>query len=466
MEGPRSGGEVPGSLVGELRPFATQEVPRVPIPTDVLPGRRLPKPVQQFLRTEASGGIVLLGAALVAVLWANSPWQAGYTTLWHTDVSLGVGRYVLREDLQHWVNDALMAIFFFVVGLEIKQELIQGSLRDPRVASMPAIAALGGMVVPALVYVAVTAGGAGAKGWGIPMATDIAFAVGVVALVGTRVPPALRVFLLTLAIVDDIGAIIVIGFFYSSGVRPGFLGLAALIVLAIVVVNRAGVVWTAPYIALGGALWLATYVSGVHATIAGVVLGLLTPARRFVPATVARGWASDLEDDPSAADLATMTRLAQHSVSPAERLGHILHPWSSFLVVPVFALANAGVTIKHDSFSAPGAVAVAAGVMLGLVAGKTAGIAGAAWLAHRLGVARLPEDTSWPMLVAVAGVAGIGFTVSLFVAGLAFDVGPLQDAARLGVLAASVVAATAGGTALWWTAGHKRPADAEPPGPA
>ncbi len=416
-----------------------------------LPGRRLPTSVQRFLDTEAAGGIVLLVAAVVAFVWANSPWSAGYQALWHTEVSVGFGRYVLREDLQHWVNDALMAVFFFVVGLEIKQELVHGSLRDPRAAAMPAIAAVGGMVVPAAVYLAVTAGGEGARGWGIPMATDIAFAVGVVAVLGRGVPAALKLFLLTLAIVDDIGAIIVIGAFYSSGLRPGFLGLAALVVLAILAVNRAGVVWTVPYVVLGAALWLATFVSGVHATIAGVVLGLLTPTVNFVPATVARGWAADLADEPTAAELVTMTRLAQHAVSPAERIAHALHPWTSFLVVPVFALANAGVTLRRDAFDAPGAVAVTAGVMLGLVLGKTAGIAGAAWLGHRLGVARLPENSTWGMVVATAAVAGIGFTVSLFVAELAFDAGPLQDSARLGVLAASLVAATVGGTALWWT---------------
>lgn len=416
-----------------------------------LPGRRLPKALQRFLDTEASGGIVLLIAALVAFVWANSPWSAGYQALWHTEVNVGLGRYVLREDLQHWVNDALMAVFFFVVGLEIKHEMVRGSLRDPRAAAMPAIAALGGMVVPALLFLAITAGGEGARGWGIPMATDIAFAVGVVAVVGRRVPASLKLFLLSLAIIDDIGAIIVIGAVYSSDLRPAFLGLAALIVLVILAVNRAGVLWTVPYLVLGASLWLATFTSGVHATIAGVVLGLLTPARASVPVTVARGWAADLADEPTASELATMTRLVRHAVSPAERIAHALHPWTSFGVVPVFALANAGVMIRRDAFDAPGAVALTIGVMLGLVVGKTAGIAGAAWLAARLGVARLPEGATWGMVVAIAVVAGIGFTVSLFVAELAFDAGPLQDSAKIGVLAASLLAATIGGTALWLT---------------
>ena len=413
-----------------------------------VPGRRLPRPVRDFLDTEASGGILLLAAAVVALVWANSPWSASYESLWHTDVTVNFGRYVLEGDLHHWVNDALMVVFFFVVGLEIKEELVHGKLRDPRTAAMPAIAALGGMVVPALLYVLVTAGGDGARGWGIPMATDIAFAVGVVALLGNRVPSSLKLFLLTLAIVDDIGAIIVIGAFYSSGIQPQFLGAGAGIIFVIVLLNRAGIVWLAPYIVLGAALWLVTYASGVHATIAGVILGLLTPARKLVPASLAREWANDLEDEPSADELRAMTKLARHSVSPAERIAHVLHPWSSFLVIPIFALANAGVSIKADAFDTAGAAAVTGGIMLGLVGGKILGIAGAAWLGTRLGVARLPDGATWPMMIAIAAVAGIGFTVSLFVAELAFAGGPLQDAAKIGVLAASTVAAVIGGVIL------------------
>jgi NhaA family Na+:H+ antiporter len=415
---------------------------------DRLPGRRMPRAVQEFLHTEASGGVLLFSAALVALVWANSPWSAAYETLWHTDVRVNLGRYALEGDLHHWVNDALMTIFFFVVGLEIKRELVEGELRDPRTAAMPAIAALGGMVVPALLFVLLNAGGEGARGWGIPMATDIAFAVGVVALLGSRVHPSLKLFLLTLAIVDDIGAIVVIGLFYSSGLEFQFLAAAAAVVLAIVGLKRAGVVYLPFYIALGAALWLVTYASGVHATIAGVALGLLTPAQRLLPTSVAKEWAADLDDVPNAQQMDQMTRLARHAVSPAERIAHALHPWSSFFIVPVFALANAGVSIKGDSFDAPGTAAVAGGVVLGLVLGKTLGIAGAAWIGARLGIARLPEGATWRMMFGISAVAGIGFTVSLFVAELAFEVGPLQDAAKLGVLAASTLAAIAGGTAL------------------
>ena len=412
------------------------------------PGRGVPRRLREFLATEASGGILLLAAAVVALAWANSPWSASYESLWHTDLTVNFGRYALEGDLHHWVNDALMVVFFFVVGLEIKHELVHGKLHDPRTAAMPALAALGGMVLPAALFLLVTAGGDGSRGWGIPMATDIAFAVGVVTLLGPRVPSSLKLFLLTLAIVDDIGAIIVIGAFYSSGLQPEFLGVAAAIVVVIVLLSRSGVVWLVPYLVLGAALWLATYASGVHATIAGVVLGLLTPARRLMAASVAREWANDLEDEPSAEDMQAMTRLARHSVSPAERIAHVLHPWSSFLIVPLFALANAGVPIRGDAFEGAGAAAVTGGVMLGLVVGKTLGITGAAWLGIRLGIARLPEGANWKMMFGIAAIAGIGFTVSLFVAELAYTDGSLRDAAKLGVLAASTVAAIIGGVAL------------------
>ena len=413
-----------------------------------LPGRRMPRVLRQFLETEAAGGIVLLVAAVVALVWANSPWSFSYETLWHTDLSVGLGRFVLVEDLRHWVNDGLMALFFFVVGLEIKRELVHGDLREPRVAAMPAIAALGGMVVPALLFLLVTVGGGGAKGWGIPMATDIAFAIGVVALLGSRVPASLKLFLLTFAIVDDIGAIVVIAVFYATDVQPVFLATAAGIVVVMLVLRRAGVVWTAPYVLLGVGVWLATHASGVHATIAGVALGLLAPARALSPAAVSREWARDLSDDPSPAELDAMNRLARTTVSPAERLEHLLHPWTSFVVVPLFALANAGVVIKADSFDSPATVGVTAGVVLGLVVGKLVGITAATWLAVRSGLGRLPEGATWAMVVGIAAIGGIGFTVSLFIAELAYEPGAIQDAAKLGVLGASTVAALLGAMLL------------------
>ena len=413
-----------------------------------LPGRRVPRVVRQFLDTEASGGVVLLAAAMVALVWANSPWSASYRTLWSTELTLGLGRYVLVEDLQHWVNDALMAVFFLVVGLEIKRELVHGDLRDRRAAAMPTIAAAGGMVVPALLYLLVTAGSGASRGWGIPMATDIAFAVGVMALLGPRVPASLKLFLLTLAIVDDIGAIVVIAVFYAGEIQPGFLLTAAALIAVMLCLRRAGVVWLAPYVVLGSGVWLATQASGVHATIAGVVLGLLAPAQRLIPGAVARHWAGDLADEPGPGELDAMTRLARSAVSPAERLEHLLHPWTSFLIVPLFALANAGVELGGDSFAGPGAAKATVGVVLGLVAGKTLGITAAAWLAVRTGLGRLPEGATWPMVAGVAALGGIGFTVALFIAELAFMPGPLQDAAKIGVLSASALAAVLGATVL------------------
>jgi NhaA family Na+:H+ antiporter len=417
-------------------------------PGAAMPGRRLPRVVRRFLDTEAAGGIVLLVAAVVALIWANSPWSGSYRTLWHTEMSIRVGPFVLAEDLQHWVNDGLMALFFFVVGLEIKRELVCGELQDPRTAAMPAIAAAGGMAVPALLFFVVNAGSAGSRGWGIPVATDIAFAIGVVALLGARVPPSLKLFLLTLAIVDDIGAIVVIAVFYSSELEPTFIATAMGLLGVMVGLRRAGIVWSAPYALLGVGVWLATQASGVHATIAGVVLGLLTPARALTPGAVAREWAADLADDPSPGELDAMTRLARTSVSPAERLEHLLHPWTSFLGGPRFALANAGVIIKADSFDTPGVLRVTVGVVLGLVVGKVVGITAAAWLAVRAGVGRLPEGATWAMLVGIASVAGIGFTVSLFIAELAFEGGALQDAAKIGVLGASTLAAIVGSGVL------------------
>ncbi|HEX8769736.1 MAG TPA: Na+/H+ antiporter NhaA [Acidimicrobiales bacterium] len=409
-----------------------------------MPGRRVPRVVRRFLETEAAGGIVLLVAAIVAVVWANSPWGTSYQELWSTHVSFNFGRFVLAEDLQHWVNDGLMAIFFFVVGLEIKRELVHGDLRDPQTAAMPAIAAVGGMVVPALLFLVVAGGSAGSAGWGIPMATDIAFAVGVVALLGSRVPGSLKLFLLTLAIVDDIGAIVVIAVFYSGALQPEYLAAAIALLALMVGLRRAGIVWLAPYALLGIGVWVATYESGIHATIAGVVLGLLAPARALTPAAVARDWAGDLADEPSPGELDAMTRLANTSVSPAERIEHLLHPWTSFVVVPLFALANAGVVLRADSFDAEGAALVTAGVGAGLLLGKSFGITAAAWLAVRSGLGRLPGGVTWPMLAATATIAGIGFTVSLFISELAFAPGALQDAAKIGVLAGSAIAAAVG----------------------
>jgi NhaA family Na+:H+ antiporter len=435
-----------------------------PTARQALPARSLPVPVRRFLHTEAAGGLVLAAAAVVALAWANSPWHESYETFWHNVVIVRVGSFGIEQDLRHFVNDGLMTLFFLVVALEIKRELVVGDLRDRRVAALPAIAAVGGMVVPAALYLAVNAGGSGASGWGVPLATDIAFTVGVLALLGSRAPAALKLFLLSLAVVDDIGAIGVIAVAYTDRVD----GVAVLVALAAVagaaLLRWARVWWMPAYAALGVVCWLAAFESGVHPTLAGVAFGLLAPARPRAPAEVAREWAEDLSDEPTASELRQMTVMATETVSVAERLENLLHPITSFVIVPIFALANAGVRITGDVFDAPGAAAVAGGVAVGLLVGKTVGIAGASALAVRLGLARLPDGLAWRQIVGVGAVAGIGFTVSLFIGGLAYDDARLEDAARLAILATSAVAAVLGSAilALGSRSGRTREPSAEP----
>ena len=384
---------------------------------------RAMQPLVRFLHVEAASAIVLLVATAAALVWANSRWQDGYESFWSTTVHIQVGSYVFDEDLVHVVNDALMALFFFVVGMEIKRELVVGELRDRRVVALPAFAALGGMLLPALIYAAFNAGGAGADGWGIPMATDIAFAMGVAAVLGNRVPSPVKLLLLTLAIVDDIGAIAVIAVFYTDHLSLGMLAVAAGLAVLVRAMYRVNVTLAVPFVAAGIALWLAVYESGVHATIAGVALGLVTPA---LPT---RG---EYEGD-------TITTSIDDSASPCDRLIDAFHPWTSYVVLPIFALANAGIPLSMDALRDPSDVLL--GVTVGLVAGKLVGVVSFSWLAVRLGLGRLPPGTRWGHIIGLGAVAGIGFTVSLFIAGLALDPGPLQDDAKMGVLVASVVAA-------------------------
>ncbi len=421
--------------------------------------RTFARPAQRFMATEAAGGVVMLAAAVVALVWANSPWHESYATLWRTPLVVEIGSLVHLDhlSLQAWVNDALMAVFFFLAGLEIKREMVHGDLRDPRSIALPAQAALGGMVVPAVVYALCSAGGAGSRGWGIPMATDIAFAVGVVTLLGRRVPAAAKVFILTLAIVDDIGAIVVIAVFYTAGLSPGWLA-AALVGLAVVVGLRRGDVQAlAPYLSVGAFVWFALLQSGVHATLAGVALGLLTPAwplrsprhfpvaaRRLLDGVERDYYARRLTQEAfesAEARIDDLSRLAQLSTSPLERLESRLTPWVAFVIVPLFALANAGVR-----FDGAGGVddRVFLGVGLGLVAGKAVGVLGASWLAVRLGAGRLPAGATWHHMAGLAITAGIGFTVALFVAGLSFDAPELLDSAKLGILAGSLCAGLLG----------------------
>ena len=416
------------------------------------PPLRLPAPLREYLREEAAGGVVLMAAAALALGWANSPWQAAYIALWQTPLAVQLGRFAIEADLRQWVSDGLMTLFFLVVGLEIKRELVAGELRTWRGAALPVVAAAGGMAVPALIYAAVNAGGPGAPGWGIPMATDVAFALGVLALLGPRVPAALKVFLLTLAVVDDLGSITVVALFYSRGVDLGALTVAVGLLALVAILVRARIWWLPLHAGLGLALWLALWQAGVSPVLAGVAMGLLTPARPTAPPEVARdrggALAGELAADPHLPTLREMLREARGTVPLTERLAHDLHPVSAFVVVPLFALANAGVSLERGGLAAPGAGAVLGGVVAGRVLGKLAGIGAAAWLAVRLGLAVRPEATSWAQLAGVAIVAGIGFTVPLFVADLAFPDGRLQAPVKLGLLAASVIAGAAGALVL------------------
>jgi NhaA family Na+:H+ antiporter len=415
--------------------------------------RRIFQPLQTFLAEEASSGILLLGATVAALLWVNSPWGDTYERFWSVEAGIRWGDWRLFDDLRQWVNDGLMTLFFLVVGLEIKREFTTGELRNPRVAAVPMVAAVGGMVVPALLYFALNTGGEGARGWAIPMATDIAFALGVLTLAAKKAPVRLKPFLLTLAIVDDIGAIVVIAVFYSVGIEAVPLLVSIGLLALIVGLQRIHVRATPVYILIGAGVWLALLESGVNPTLAGVVLGLLTPSEPFQrPRAVSREAhriAEETVDEPFPPDADApqwlrLAELSREAVSPLARVESALHPWTSSLVIPLFALANAGVVLSRsgirEAFTSP----VAVGVFLGLVVGKVAGITLASLGAVRLGLGRLPEGAGTRELVGTGAVAGIGFTVSLFVTELAFTDPLLVDTAKIGILTASVVAGVFG----------------------
>jgi NhaA family Na+:H+ antiporter len=416
--------------------------------------KRLISPVERFLSVEASSGIVLLAAAVIALAWANSPWRSGYEALLHTPIGLRVGGLAFERDIHFWINDGLMVVFFFVVGLEIKRELHAGELSQLRRAALPAVAALGGMLVPAGIYLLFNAGTANVAGWGVPMATDIAFAVGVLALLGRRVPPALRILLLALAVIDDLGAIIVIAIFYSSGINLAGAGVAVGAVLLILVMQKLGVRSVLAYVPPALVLWAGTYATGIHPTIAGVALGLLTPVKtwfgrdRFVDqasAAVEAIRSAKLAGDSHAihAPLSDLSLAGREAVSPVERLQHALHGSVAFGIMPLFALANAGVPLGGVQLDG-GSGRILLGVTLGLVVGKPIGVLGLSWLAVRARAATLPTGIGWKGILVVALVAGIRFTMALFIAALAFPPGPNLEAAKLSVLAASVVAAVVG----------------------
>ena len=413
------------------------------------PADRILKPLARFLHIEAAGGVVLLVSTVAALILANSPAAEAFLGFWKTPLGFQVGRFHAVHSLQHWINDGLMAIFFFVIGLEVKRELVLGELRELRRAALPVAAAIGGMVVPAAVYLAMQYGQPGERGWGIPMATDIAFVVGCIAILGPRVPHSLRIMLLSLAIVDDIGAILVIAVGYTDHISLTSLAVGAAGIVLMVGLMKLGVRSVALYTVLGVGVWFAFHESGVHATIAGVILGLITPARRWVsPGALGQildkaGRVFRGEDLASNGEHARILRhveqASREAISPLERIESSLHPWVGFVIMPVFALANAGVPIQLDDLTAP----VSLAVMAGLVIGKPLGIVATCWLAVKLRLAELPEGIGWGAITAAGCLAGIGFTMALFIAGLALD-GPVLDTAKIGILCGSILSALFG----------------------
>jgi NhaA family Na+:H+ antiporter len=419
------------------------------------------RPFQQFVETGSIGGIILLATTAVALVWANSPWAESYEHFWEQKLVIGPAGRALELSLHHWINDALMAVFFLLVGLEIKRELMVGELASPRQAALPIMGALGGMLVPALLYTILNGGGPGSPGWGIPMATDIAFALGIITLLGPRVPLGLKVFLTALAIVDDLGAVIVIAIFYTADLNVTAMLAAGAALIVLLAFNRLRVYKLFPYLLVGTILWYFVLQSGIHATIAGVVLALTIPAATRINAPEfsarVRGLLDEFDRVETGAGnvitnrgqqeaLAAMDQAASDVNAPLLRLEHMLNRPVSFFIMPLFALSNAGVAL--GSVGEALATPIAIGIILGLVLGKVIGISAFSWLSVRMGWAALPQGANWATLVATAMLGGIGFTMSLFIAGLAFSDPVLLDEAKIGILTASTVAGVLGYIAL------------------
>jgi Na+:H+ antiporter, NhaA family len=422
--------------------------------------------LQRFLRIEAVSGGLLLIAAAVALIWANSPFASSYHSLWHLLLSIGVGELAFSKPLHFWINDALMTVFFLVVGMEIRREIHEGALSKLEQAMLPVIAAIGGVLVPALIYVSLNADPLRARGWAVPTATDIAFAVGVLALLGRSIPVNVRVFLLTLAIIDDVIAVLIIAVFYSSGLQLSGFMVAAVGILSVLGLQRIGVGSALAYILPGIVVWIGFLIAGAHPTLAGVVLGLMTPVRpmpmREHPLDVVSRVANELRssdavkagDERRLGEPLAQLRLAHREIlPPVVRVQTALHPWVAYGIMPLFALANAGVSLTAVDLFNEQVQCVMIGVVLALVAGKPIGVVGATWLAVRLGWCRLAPGLSWGSIGLVGLLAGIGFTMSIFIATLAFTNENLLSAAKLGVLLASLFAAVLG---LGWGAGLVR----------
>jgi len=420
------------------------------------------RPIVRFLHIEAAGGFLLLACTVVALALANSPWSDRFADIWQTRVGFSFGAFELKKPLLLWINDGAMTIFFFVIGLEIKREIVFGELRDPRKAALPAAAAIGGMIVPAAIYLLLQHGEPGERGWGIPMATDIAFVVGFLALLGPRVPFGLKILLLTLAIIDDIGAILVIAVAYTEQTSVSYLALGAAGVAVTYLFRMVGIRSVPIYVVLGAAIWFAFLKSGVHPTVAGVILGLLTPARPWFEAPsltkVAEGVVARLLEDHDkpmyhAEAARFLTATARETISPLHRLETALHPWVAFGIMPLFALANAGVKIEPSAVTDPVSTAVAAALLIG----KPLGIVLFSWIAVGLGLARLPNGVNWRILLGAGFLGGIGFTMSLFIAGLALS-DEMLAAGKIGTLIGSALSAVLG---LGWLAYCLRGSDAD-----
>ncbi len=415
-------------------------------------------PMQTFISRSASSGIMLIVATVIALLLANSRFAAAYDEVLHAHIGFTVGPFELEESVLHWVNDGLMAIFFFLVGLEIKREVSVGELSNMRAAALPIIAAIGGVVVPASIYAMLNFNGVGAAGWGVPMATDIAFALGCLALLGNRIPFALKIFLTAVAIVDDLIAVLVIAFFYSGGLNFVALALGFGVLAVLVLANVFGIRSILVYAGLGVIVWLAFLQSGVHATIAGVLIAFTVPGRNRIDAAtfVQRADAILHRLDPNEIQYSAMLtheshqqavieleELCEQVQAPLQKMEHSLHNWVQFLIMPIFALANAGVALSLDGFGG-GQSMVLFGIVLGLVLGKPIGLIGASWLAVRFGVADLPHGVNWRAMVGVGVLGGIGFTMSLFIASLGFADPEVLATAKLAILIASLIAGTTG----------------------
>ncbi|MFW2388126.1 MAG: Na+/H+ antiporter NhaA [Polyangiales bacterium] len=412
------------------------------------PIQHLQRPLAAFTHIESASGIFLLICTAVALVAANSPYAEAYEHFWHQELRFVLGDFELSHSLAHWINDGLMAVFFFVIGLEIKRELIIGELSDPKKVALPVAAALGGVIVPVIIYLAFQYGEPGQHGWAVPMATDIAFVVGCLSLLGSRIPKGLAILMLSLAIVDDLMAVLVIAIFYTESISGTWLAGALVGIAAIVMMSRLGVRSIGVYFIAGIWVWLCTLESGVHPTIAGVLVGLLTPAHPWLGGKSFLGFLRHVNDTLRKEEtsierarelVADLSFASREAVSPLYRLETALHPWVAFGIMPLFALANAGVRIELSGIGEPVAIAVAAGLLVG----KPVGIFGASWLTVKLGWATRPEGVSWPILGGAAFLGGIGFTMALFIASLGLS-GGLLVSAKIGIMLGSFVSAVIG----------------------